>query len=68
MTEEPKRKKVRDIIREIQEENPQLLQDDNALCIEVWEREGYLNGGDVILHGSPAGTILRARNYILQKG
>lgn len=64
---EVKRKKVRDIIREIQEDNPVLLDYDNLLLSEVWIREGCTDLTDVIEKGSSAGTILRARNYLLNE-
>lgn len=66
---EVKRKKVRDIIREIQKEKPHTLEVDNLLLLEVWLREGctYIGNYDFIEKGSSAGTILRARNYILNE-
>lgn len=70
MAEQTKPKKVRTIIREIQQEKPHILEVDNLLLLEVWLREGCtldIGNYDFIEKGSSAGTILRARNYILNE-
>lgn len=64
---ETKRKKVRAILREIQQENPVALDHDNLTLYEVWHREGCHDLDAIIEQGSSAGTILRARNYVLKE-
>ena len=69
MEKKTKPKKVRTIIRETQQEKPHILEVDNLLLLEVWLREGctHIGNYDFIEKGSSAGTILRARNYILNE-